>query len=56
MADTSITPELRWAHQERVRAADRRAANRVFLKSFVAMLFLLVVAVTVATLLATKLR
>jgi len=56
MANTSTTPVLRWAQQERVHVADSRAANRVFLKSFVAMLFLLVVAVTVATLLATELR
>jgi hypothetical protein len=54
MANTSTTEELRWAQQERIHAGDRRAANRVFLKSFVAMLFLLVTAVTVATLLATR--
>ena len=52
MTNTSTTAELRWAQQERVHAADRRAANRVFLKSFVGMLFLLVAAVTIATLLA----
>ena len=56
MANTPITAELRWAQQERVHAAEKRAANRVFLKSFVGMLFLLVAAVTIATLLATKLR
>ena len=44
MANTSTTAELRWAQQERVHVADRRAANRVFLKSFVGMLFLLVAA------------
>jgi hypothetical protein len=55
MVNTLITPESRWAQQERVHVADRRAANRIFLKSFVAMLFLLVAAVSVATLLATKL-
>jgi hypothetical protein len=56
MTNTSTTAELRWAQQERVHAADRRAANRVFLKSFVGMLFLLVAAVTIATLLATRLQ
>lgn len=56
MANTSTTAELRWAQQERVHVADRQAANRVFLKSFVGMLFLLVAAVTIATLLATTLR
>ena len=56
MTNTSTTAELRWAQQERVHAADRRAANRVFLKSFVGMLFLLVAAVTIATLLATTLQ
>jgi type IV secretory pathway component VirB8 len=55
MTDTSIAQEARWAQQERVHAAEKRASNRTFIKNCLAMLFLLAAAVTVATLLAARL-
>ena len=52
MSNTPTSPELRWAAQERAYRADKKLANRELLKNFVFIAFLLVLAITVATVLA----
>jgi hypothetical protein len=54
MSYDSTSAELEWAQEERAHKSVTRAANREFLKNFVLILFLLVTAVTVATLLANS--
>ena len=48
--------ELRWAEQERAYQGDKKLANRELLKNFVFIAFLLVLAITVATVLAKGLN
>jgi hypothetical protein len=56
MAYTSTSEELQWAQEDRVHKASTRAATREFVKNFALILFLLVAAITVATLLANNVR
>ena len=56
MENPSTTAELRSAEQERAYRAGKKVVNRELLKSFVFILFVLVLAVTVATVLAKGLN
>lgn len=56
MSYDSIAAESRFAEEQRVYRTEKRAANILFLKSFASMLFLLALAVTVATVLAMQFR
>ena len=44
---------MHWGAQERAYSAEKKAANKELLKSFVFILFLLVLAIAAATLLAS---
>ena len=52
MPNNPTSPEVRWAAQERAYRADKKLANRELLKNFVFIAFLLVLAITIATVLA----
>ena len=55
MSNTPTSPALRWAAQERASRADKKLANRELLKNFVFIAFLLILAITVATVFAKAL-
>ena len=56
MKTTATSPELLWAEKERVYRADKKAVNRQMHKSFALILFLIVLAVSVASVLANVRR